>query len=334
MRKFTVIIPTWNMGRYLPALFESIVKSAFAEIVEEVIFVCEKSTDGSEAVIAELARTQGSQRPTVRMIQPEKRRGLFMARYMGAQAATTEKIFLIDSRITLPPRSGAALPRLAEEYPAMSANIDIEEQKNIFCLYWQRSHEAIFWRTYKANRGVNTVTRDNYDQFRIGGTCFYCSRQLYLACSEKYLASPLISDDTFLLKDMVVTEPITVHPDFRVTWEPRDTWKSFLKHLYQRGPGFAEYHVFEHRGWLFYGVLGGAFGLVALAVLLILHPLAAVAVAGAVLAGLSLSTALIVKGPIEFLRLAPLHVGVVLSYGFGALRGTWVIWKKRQRRAN
>src|SRR5581483_5109184 len=53
MREFTVIVPTWNMGRYLPALFRSVVNSPFAQDVEEIIFACEKSTDGSERIIAD-----------------------------------------------------------------------------------------------------------------------------------------------------------------------------------------------------------------------------------------------------------------------------------------
>lgn len=91
MREFTVIIPTWNMGRYLEPLFNSIVRSEFAGIVEEIIFVCEKSNDGSEAVIEQLRKSQGENLPRVKMIQPNERKGLFIARYLGAKAARTKK---------------------------------------------------------------------------------------------------------------------------------------------------------------------------------------------------------------------------------------------------
>ena len=126
MREFTVIIPTWNMGRYLEPLFQSIVNSPFATIVEEIIFVCERSTDGSEEIIAELAARQGDKLPRITLIQPATRRGLFMARYLGAKTAQTARIMFIDSRITLPEAAARALPELAQKYPAMIANVDID----------------------------------------------------------------------------------------------------------------------------------------------------------------------------------------------------------------
>lgn len=331
MRLFSVIIPTWNMGSYLKPLFESIRSSAFAGDVEEVIFVCEKSTDGSEEIIQKLAEAQGDSLPRVRIIQPERRRGLFVARYLGAQAALTDKIMYIDSRITLPVRTGQALPQLIRNYPAMCANVDIDIKKNIFCLYWQRSHETIFRSTYKITQaGVLTVTGDNYDQYRIGGTCFYCSRELFVKYSEKYLARPLWSDDTLLFKDLVHQEPFTVHPDYRILWEPRNEWRSFLKHLYIRGPGFAEYHFFKHRGWLFYAVLLALLYAVLNIYVLIACPLLGLALSFGALLALALSAALIVKSPKEFFRLAPLHVGVLIAYGIGSLRGAWMILRKKR----
>lgn len=330
MRDFTVIIPTWNMGSFLKPLTDSILQSPFAEIVEEILFVCEKSSDGSEKVIADLRAQQGDRKPTIRMIQPEQRKNLFVARYLGATGAKTKKIFFIDSRLTLPQSSGQALLELSKKYPAMCANADIDVTKSIFSLYWQRSHEAIFRRSYKAKKGVLTVTSENFDQYRIGGTCFYCSRELFIKESEKYLHSPILSDDTMLMRDMVRTEPISVDPDFRVWWEPRDKWKPFLKHLYTRGPGFVEYHFFESRGWLFYAVLFAMLFMIAEVLLLFVNPLLAIELALGVFALLVLSTALLARSVGEFFRLAPLHIGVIFAYGFGAIRGTWIIWKKRR----
>lgn len=316
------------MGKFLEPLFDSIVQSKFADSVEEILFVCEKSNDGSEEIIANLAKK--TTLPKVRMIQPDVRRGLFYARYLGAKAATTQKIFFIDSRITLPPKTGQALHQLGQTYPAMSANVDIDVAKNIYCLYWQRSHESIFRKTYRANQGIVTVTDKNFDQHRIGGTCFYCSRDLFIQLSQPYLDKPLHSDDTLLMKEISRTEPFTVHPDFRIMWEPRDTWKVFLKHLYQRGPGFAEYHIFTRRGWMFYAVMIGILGLISLFLLLFIQPLLALATLAAALLLMILSTALFAKNLKEFILLAPLHVGSLLNYGFGAIRGIYVIYNKRR----
>jgi glycosyltransferase involved in cell wall biosynthesis len=174
MREFTVIIPTWNMGRYLEALFQSIVDSPFAEIVEEVIFVCDRSTDGSEEVIANLASRQGDRLPRVTLLQPPERRGLFIARYLGAKAAKTNRILYIDSRITLPAASAKALPDLARQYGAMIAHVDIDVRKNIFCLYWERSHNVFYRRNKDVEQRIVTIHPGNFADIRVGGTCEFC----------------------------------------------------------------------------------------------------------------------------------------------------------------
>jgi len=330
MKPLTVIVPTWNMGKFLPALVDSIAKSEFADAVEEILFVCEKSTDGSEQVIARLAEQVTT--PQIRMLQPEQRRGLFVARYLGAKSARTEKIMFIDSRITLPPATTRALPGLLRRYPAMSSVVDIDIHKNIFCLYWQRSHERMFRKTYVANaQGATTVDSQNFASHRIGGTCFYCSREPFVKMSEKYLGQPLFSDDTYLMQDLVAVEPFTVHPDFRIQWEPRDTWSSFLRHLYLRGPGFAEYHLFHRRGLLFVLVLTGAIAAMVTLGLLLVEPMWGLSILGATLGLLALSTVLMSRSITEFVRLVPLHMGVVIYYGVGALRGAWIVWRKRRR---
>ncbi len=330
MKPITVIIPTWNFEKFLLPLYESIVNTDFKDLVEEVIFVCEKSEDDSEALIQKIIRDEAKVGRKVRLIVPEKRRGLFFARYEGAAAAKTEKVMYIDSRIVLPKATGQALCELVPKFSAMSSIVDIDITKNIFCLYWQRSHETIFYRTYREHKNVFEVNHNNFDLYRIGGTCFFCNRELFLKVSSKYLTSGLKSDDTYVMKEMVQTEPFFVHPDFRIQWEPRDEWKSFITHLYYRGPGFAEYHLFENRSWLFYAVLVGAMGLLLTTALVLFKPLWAFTFLATGLGAISASTFVLAKGPVEGIKLLPLHVAVVLAYGFGALRGAWVIYKKRK----
>jgi hypothetical protein len=90
----------------------------------------------------------------------------------------------------------------------------------------------------------------------------------------------------------------------------------------------AQYHFFHHRGTLFYAtLLAVLYGLAAIA-FLPFHPLYTFTMLASALAAMALSTALIARSFTEFLRLAPLHTGVLIFYGFGALRGAWVVWKK------
>ena len=332
MRDLTIIIPNWNMGPYLKALFESIVNSELAAVTEEILFVTDKSSDGSESIIDELIRRHGAREPKVRMIQPVARRGLFMARYEGAFAARTKKILFLDSRTQLIPETARFLAREKDNYLGLMCVLKIDTNKNKFCLYWQRSHEAIFRETYRANsRGVTVVDSQNFETHKIGGTGFMCSRDLFVECSRPYLGQSLFSDDTLLMSQMVKYETMTVHPEFVLMWEPRNQTKDFLKHLYYRGPGLAEYHIFHKRGALFYAILAGALYVMLILSMLFVQPLLALSLTFLGLLAAMMSTVFLTRNPKEFITLAPLHAGVIAAYGFGALRGAWIVWKKRAR---
>lgn len=304
---------------------------AFGKDVEEIIFVCDKSIDGTEAKILEIQKTRKPDEPRITLVQPEVRRGHFQARYMGAKAARANTVFFIDARVTLNEHAREVLPKLARQYPAMCANIDIDVKKNIYSLYWQRSHETIFKTTYTANKGVNVVTADNYDQQRIGTTCFFCSRDAFVQVCEKYLSQTVYSDDTLVQKDLVALEPIVLHPEFRVFWEPRNNLKSFIKHLYHRGPGFAEYHIFKKRGWLFYVVACACMFALGDLVLLFFQPIWAISLLLGVLILMAATTIFMAKSFREFFQLAPLHTASMLAYGFGALRGIYIVLQKSDR---
>jgi glycosyltransferase involved in cell wall biosynthesis len=334
MREFTVVIPTWNMGKFLEPLFRSIVDSPFAAIVEEIIFVCDRSSDGSEEIIAGLASGQADRLPRVTLIQRPERRGTFINRYLGAKAAKTSRVFFIDSRIVLPESSARALLELVKNYPAMVANIDIDTGKNIYCLWWERAHDTFFRRSETVRESIVPINSENFDTIRIGSTCFFCPRELFLRACEPYLERPLFSDDTALFPDMVKIQAMVMHPDFRIRWEPRDSAKVFLKHLFNRGPGFAEYHLFRHRRALFGAVASGTAATLLVLLALILNPSLGLGLALFFLLLIALSTSLIARSLSEFFRLAPLHTAVILAYGFGALRGAWIVWKRNRTIAN
>lgn len=331
MKTFSVVIPILNMASFVERVVEALWDGKFGEDIQEIIFVCDKSTDGTEMKILELKeKMKNLGGPDIVLVQPAACRGHFQARYMGAKAAKASKVFFIDARVTLTDHSKSVLPYLAEQYPAMSANIDIDVKKNIFCLYWQRSHEAIFSRTYKASRDVNVITAQNYDQHRIGTTCFYCSRDKFIQVCEPYLGQRIFSDDTLVQKDLVALEPITMHPDFRIWWEPRDEAKKFLKHLYARGPGFAEYHIFKRRGWLFYAFLCGVLFCAGDLILFFYEPLWALGLIALVLLAMASTTLFMARSVKEFLILAPLHTASMIAYGLGAIKGIFIVLKARR----
>lgn len=324
----SIVVPTYDSASYLRGLHESIVKSSLAPLTEEIIFVSEGSGDNTDEILAELAKTSPVRTVNFR---PKERLGKFRSRFEGAKLAKANRVLLMDSRVKLTSRTAEAFSKMPERYKIVIGHEEIDEKKNIFCLYWRRTHARIFHRNFERRDEVIEIRQEDFEKFGKGTTILFADRDLFVKTCEALSHTPMYSDDTYLLKEMSADTPMIVHPDVRFEWEPRSEWWKFLKHLYDRGPGFAEYHVFEHRGWLFYLVALGAAGLAAVLALLFVQPFLALGLLGAGLVGMFLSTALFAKNPIEFLRLAPLHTLSLLAYGLGALNGTRVIFMQRMK---
>ena len=95
----TVIVPTRNVARWL----ESCLSAINACEPHEVIVVDGLSTDGTQ----DIARAHGAR------VLSDEGRGVAAARAMGAEAATTRYVAVIDADVVLPP---GALQRLLDEF--------------------------------------------------------------------------------------------------------------------------------------------------------------------------------------------------------------------------
>ncbi len=324
----SVVIPTFDSGPYLTPLYNSIIKSPLLNVASEIIFVCEGQGDNTDEILKKLA--QDSPIP-LKIVRPYQRLGKFLSRLEGVKMADNNRVLLVDSRVQLTEKTASAIAHLPKELKIISGHIEIDEGKNIFCLYWTRTHTRIFHRNYSKRDEMIVINPENFDQFVTGTTILIADRALYITTCEDLSGSPMFSDDTFLLKEMCAKSPLIIHPEIRIEWEPRKEWWKFLKHLYDRGPGFAEYHIFEKRGWLFYLVLAGFLGLLTVITLFLIKPTIAFGLLGVGIISLALSTFLFSHSIKEFFVLAPLHTLSLMAYGLGAINGARVIWLSRRR---
>src|SRR3954454_14325487 len=98
MARVSVVVPIYNVERYLGECLQSIAGQTFADL--EVVMVDDGSTDGSAAVAQEFVAKD----PRFRLLtQPNG--GLSTARNTGIDAATGEFIAFVDSDDALPPRA-------------------------------------------------------------------------------------------------------------------------------------------------------------------------------------------------------------------------------------
>jgi glycosyltransferase involved in cell wall biosynthesis len=327
----SVVVPTKDMAEFLPALWESLRSTGVVERALEVIFVNDGSEDSTHATLERLQL--GSDGEKLGIERLPVCRGRFWARYLGAQRARGERVLFVDSRLTLAENFGESITSVAAEHENVIGCVDIDITRSVFCLYWDRSHRRIFARHYRDTKRPLVLTPENFDQYLKGTNVFLCSRDLFLRTCSQFEGTGLLNDDTFLMKEMVKEAPLVVHPDIRIQWVPRETYGAFLLRLWERGPSFVEYHVFEHQGRFFWVVMAGLAAFAGwLALLIATPPLAAQVALGAVIASVA-STAVFTLHPIEFLRLAPLHVGVLAVFSTGILRGLGVNLARKRAEA-
>jgi glycosyltransferase involved in cell wall biosynthesis len=310
------------MAEFLPALWDSLRATGVVARVQEVLFVDDGSEDATSSTLERLAAGPDGDKLVIERLP--RSRGRYWARYRGAQRARSERVLFIDSRLTLNEAFGAALDRVASQYENVIGCVDVDVRRSVFCLYWERSHRRIFARHYRDTQRPLVLTPENFDQYLKGTTVFLCSRELFLRICAQFEATGLLNDDNGLMKEMVNEAPLVVHPDLRIQWTPRESYGAFLARLWERGPSFVEYHVFERRGAFFWLVIAGLAASGAWVVLLVTAPLLALQLAVGALLLAAASTAVFTLHPVEFVRLVPLHTAVVLLFGSGIVRGIGV----------
>jgi glycosyltransferase involved in cell wall biosynthesis len=316
----SLVVPVYNMADYLPQLMESLRTSGVYEQLVDVILVNDGSTDDTKSAGEMLHKTW----PKCTVLNLAHNSGRFIARKLGAEAAKGSHILFIDARVALRPGFGSALSELLPKHDALMGTLHIETSKSVYNLYWQRTHERIFRRNYQDQAKGFLLTADNYENYVKGTTVFLCPRDSFIKACNKFSDRTLHSDDTFLMREIVDEYPIWVDSKLSIDWEPRQGFWPFLVRLWERGPQFVEYHVFERQGLYFFLFLlwsAVVFGSLAL---VIFDPLLGAAVIGSGLGLIALSTALFANSPVEFVRMIPIHVGTILAYGLGAIYGVGV----------
>ena len=96
--RISLIVPVYNMAKYLPRCLDSALGHAFENI--EVIAVDDASTDGSPSVLAKRAAAD----PRLKVITRDRNGGTLAARLTGLRAALGDYIAFMDQddRVCVP----------------------------------------------------------------------------------------------------------------------------------------------------------------------------------------------------------------------------------------
>ncbi len=129
--KISVIVPVYNVQKYLKRCMDSLLAQAFSD--REIILVDDGSTDGSAALCDSYAAL-----PDIRVIHQENA-GLGMARNSGIKAASGEYLLFVDSDDYVGPGLLSTLCDAVEKYDADLAvggftlvSPDGKERRNLY----------------------------------------------------------------------------------------------------------------------------------------------------------------------------------------------------------
>ncbi|OFZ12538.1 MAG: hypothetical protein A2Z20_10865 [Bdellovibrionales bacterium RBG_16_40_8] len=312
----SIIIPTFNSAAYILPLWSSLSSSGLIDFCIEIIVVNDASTDETNEVLKKINNSKLS------VYTLKKNHGRFQARLYGAQKAKGQWLLYLDSRITV--ERGFLLSvqqAIVRDLPTIGL-VEIDITKNIFCLYWQRSHEKIFQRNFKIINEPMMLNKKNYEYFAKGTTIFLVKRDSFLSVCQKVSPEKQKADDTYLLKLFAESSGVLIDPRLIIHWEPRAKLLPFLYRLFERGPSFVQYHVLTRRaGHFFYSVVAGLIIICIEFVLLAKSFVAGLSFFLVLLCLFAASVFLFGKNWRESVRMMLLHVLVIFSFGLGILYG-------------
>jgi len=318
----SIVIPTKDSASAVVELLKGLERSGTLKVSTEVVVVDDGSKSQTE--MQKLADLKAKYPDHLKVEFLESNLGRFMARYRGAQIASSRWLLFLDARIRVPEDFASTLVKNFSEKHMLMGSTQIDETQSVYDLYWKRTHDKIFFRNAQAQNAQFFITESNFEDYVKGTGCLLVPRHEFIRVCEKYKESGLHSDDTYLMRDLVSVMPILVTSDFYFLWSPRRSLIPFLLRLWERGPGFAEYHIFEVRGAFFKVVILGIIFLFVNGLTLFISPASGAWLSLFALFALFFSSVFFSKSVAEFIRLAPLHVASLIAYGAGIL---WAVCK-------
>jgi len=113
--KVSIIIPVYNVEKYIEACFNSISNQTYKNI--EAIFVDDCSSDDSYKILSNLIKQHSQSEIQYKILRHESNKNVSFARNTGIRAATGDYISFIDSDDIIIPNGIEYLLNIAKKYP-------------------------------------------------------------------------------------------------------------------------------------------------------------------------------------------------------------------------
>ena len=214
MATLSVIVPVYNVEKYLPACLDSLLKQIGFDI--EIILVDDGSTDASSEICNEYSKRDSRIR-----ILHESNRGVSVARNTGISCATGEYIAFVDSDDELVPNAYQTCASYIEK------NLDID------CLIY--GYNVIkYKRSYSItpNKGIYTKS-----DFGDAYTELLLSFLINSPCNKIYRREVISSSGAFFPKDMALGEDLIFNNQYLRKCQKITVLNKGLYNYYHRDNG-------------------------------------------------------------------------------------------------
>lgn len=232
--KISIIVPVYNERESIVLCLDAILEQDYPKEDYEVIVVNDGSTDGTMDVV---------ERYPVRLINLDANSGRIVARETGARAAKYDLLLFVDSRYLL--HGNDFLKRMASISYQPLFPVATEEKyggsfNTLFYLMRKKWYKPYYpFEKYPREFWIN---KENYDKSPKGMSVVLIDKALFLS-SIPYEKGKMVNDDTRLLREVVKKGNILRHFEIKVTYLQRSRYWDVMKHIYERGPRFADYYL-------------------------------------------------------------------------------------------
>ncbi len=201
MKSFSIILPFYNVEKYIAQCLDSLLKQDIPHEEYEIVCVNDCSPDHSEDIV----RQYMQQYPNVRLIKHEQNKRLGGARNTGIQHAKGKYIWFVDSDDTIRENCLSALLKELDDNPDMLLfNYEImDDRRNILNV------EKVFKDSY-CIKGLDYVKSFlPHIEYHLGYAWRMCCRTEYLRKNNIYFPEHVLWEDTvFFPKAILLADSI------------------------------------------------------------------------------------------------------------------------------
>lgn len=235
--KISVVVPVYNEKGAIRKCLEALLSQDYPKENYEVVVVNDSSTDGTKEIVESYP---------VRLINFNRNRGRIIAREIGARVAKYDMLYFVDARIIPDEGVLSTFVRIAYQ-PNIGGEEYLDKYRSLFDTFFYIIRRKIYKPyypqfLYEEGAEYYYIDETNFDETPKGMSSVFISKELFLSAIPEDKGK-MINDDTRLLREIIKQKKILRHSDVKITYLQRTGFWEVMRHIYERGPRFADYYL-------------------------------------------------------------------------------------------